>query len=157
SDDTIVGDPLVNGATLTVTANGATPTSGTFVLPSGMSLTTRKPFWSGDAVKGFRYSDTKGENGPVKKFQLKVARNVFQMKATVSGKLGPVDVTPPNPGTAGCARLGLVGGDDYDVSFTPGQVSNGGATYFRISRPTTEGSCTPAPVECSSNAVLLDQ
>src|SRR4029453_15025106 len=35
SPDTLVGDPTVNGATLTVRAEGATPTEQTFPLPQG--------------------------------------------------------------------------------------------------------------------------
>ena len=59
SANTIVGDPTVGGATLTVRANGSTPSSQTFSLPVGTSPTTGKPFWSGDAVKGFKYKDPK--------------------------------------------------------------------------------------------------
>ena len=66
SPDTIVGDPTVAGASLAITANGGTPSAQTFALPAGTSALTGKPFWSGDAVKGFKYKDSKGENGPVK-------------------------------------------------------------------------------------------
>jgi hypothetical protein len=43
-----------------------TPSMQTFPLPAGTSAPTGKPFWSGDVVKGFKYKDSKGENGPVK-------------------------------------------------------------------------------------------
>ena len=52
ADNTIVGDPVTSGATLTVSAGGATPTTQTFTLPATS--------WSGDAVKGFQYKDSKG-------------------------------------------------------------------------------------------------
>src|SRR5215467_5889704 len=71
SPDTIVGNPATAGATLTVTANGDHPSTQTFTLPTGTSGTTGKAFWSGDAVKGFKYKDARGENGPVKVAQLK--------------------------------------------------------------------------------------
>ena len=49
SDDTLVGDPTTGGATVTITTNGATPSSQTFTLPAGVSAITQKPFWVGDA------------------------------------------------------------------------------------------------------------
>src|SRR5262249_44886285 len=66
SPNTLVGNPTTLGATLMVTANGTTSTTQTFALPSGTSGITGKPFWSGDATKGYKYKDSKGENGPVK-------------------------------------------------------------------------------------------
>ena len=55
TDNTLVGDPTVGGATVTVTLDGASPSAQAFRLPAGVSATTQKPFWSGDAVKGFKY------------------------------------------------------------------------------------------------------
>ena len=52
SPDTIVGNPAAGGATLSITANGGTPSNQTFGLPMGTSALTRRPFWSGDAVRG---------------------------------------------------------------------------------------------------------
>src|SRR5262249_31531032 len=105
SDDTIVGDPVTNGGTLTVQVSGGTLSNQTYTLPTGTSPTTSKPFWSGDAVKGFKYKDAKGENGPVSGAQIKLKAGVFQIKATIAGKLGSVTVLPPNLGTDGCALL----------------------------------------------------
>ena len=65
---------------MTITVNGATPSSQTFTLPAGTSATTQKPFWSGDAVKGFKYKDSKGENGAVKTAQIKLKGGTFQIK-----------------------------------------------------------------------------
>ena len=79
-------------------------------LPTGTSPTNLKPFWTGDAVKGFKYSDSKGENGPVKSALIKLASGVFQIKVAVDGKLGPVDVVPPNPGSDGCVLFTISGG-----------------------------------------------
>src|SRR5262245_8828899 len=79
SDDTLVGDPVSGGATLTITANGATPSAQTYALPA--------PFWTGDAVAGFKYSDPHGENGPVKRAQVKLRASVFQVKAKIDGAL----------------------------------------------------------------------
>src|SRR5262245_66092572 len=71
TDATLVGDPIANGATVTVTANGTNPSEESYDLPAGPSSTNLKPFWTGDASKGFKYGDSKGENGPVKRALIK--------------------------------------------------------------------------------------
>jgi predicted esterase len=141
SDDTLVGDPVTNGAAVTITANGATPTAETYALPAGVSASTAKSFWTGDAIKGFSYKDAKGENGPVKSAQIKSKGGAFQIKVAVDGKLGPVGVVPPNPGSDGCVLLAIIGGDSYSVRFATGQVTNKGALLFKVAKPTSEGSC----------------
>src|SRR5690349_1222696 len=50
TDNTIVGDPVANGATVVITANGGNSTEQTFTLPAGPNPATSKQFWSGDAV-----------------------------------------------------------------------------------------------------------
>ena len=122
--------------TATIRANGGSPSVQTFLLPQGTSGITGKPFWSGDAIKGFKYKDSKGENSAVKSAQIKkTASGNFSIKVVVSGKLGPVIVTPPNPGTSGCVLLGINGGDTYSVAFKPldGIITNkGAATPMRL-------------------------
>jgi hypothetical protein len=142
SPNTIVGNPTVTGGSLTITASGGTPSAQVFLLPQGTSGITGKPFWSGDAIKGFKYKDPKGENGAVKVAQMKKAPSgVFSIKTVVAGKLGPVLVTPPNPGTSGCVLLGINGGDTYSIAFSSGQITNKGAILFKVKKPTLEGSC----------------
>src|SRR5262245_3743230 len=68
--DTIVGNPVADGATLTVSAIGGTSTSQTFSLPAGTSMTTGKLFWSGEATKGYKYKDSQEEKGPVETVQI---------------------------------------------------------------------------------------
>jgi hypothetical protein len=80
SDNTIVGDPVTNGATVVISANGGTSTEQTFTLPAGLNPDTSKPFWSGDAIKGYKYSDPKGTNGALKSAQIKLKNGVFQIK-----------------------------------------------------------------------------
>ena len=125
---------------MTVTANGASPSSETYPLPAGTS-TRAKPFWTGDAVKGFKYGDPNGENGPVKSGRLKLRNGVFQIKVVVDGKLGPVDVVPPDPGTDGCAVFTILGGDSYSVQFASGHVTNKGTMLFKVAKPTAQGFC----------------
>jgi hypothetical protein len=144
SPNNIVGNPVLTGGTLTVTANGTSPSSQTYALPTGNSTITGRPFWSGDAVKGFKYKDSKGENGAVKSAQIKKSGSgTFTIKAVVTGKNGPVLVTPPNPGTSGCVLLGINGGDTYSVAFPAGNgtVTNKGTKLYKHKRVTLEGSC----------------
>src|SRR5262245_64579346 len=60
SPNTVIGDPTVAGAVLTVVANGGTSSVQTFALNQGIT-SAGAPFWSGDAVKGFTYRDPNGE------------------------------------------------------------------------------------------------
>jgi len=141
SDDTVVGDPTINGATLTIRTDGTAPGAQTWYLPTGANA-KGKPFWKGDATKGFKYVDAKGENGPVKVAQLKRTKSdVFKMKMIALGKLGAISVLPPNDGASACALLEIYGGDSYSVSFTDGNVANNGTKLFKVTNPNTEGTC----------------
>jgi hypothetical protein len=143
SSNTLVGDPTVGGATLTVSAEGTTPSQQVFALPQGTS-TKGKLFWSGEPTKGFKYKDADGENGAVKQAQIKKSpKGVFTIKFKATGKIGTVSVLPPNDGDGGCILLALSGGDSYNVRFAPGdgEVSNKGATLFKVKKPTSEGTC----------------
>jgi len=143
SPNTLVGDPVANGATLTIRMTGGAPDGVTYSLPTGTSM-AGKPFWSGDAIKGFKYKDAQGENGPVTKAQIAAKNGTFKIKGQLSGKVGTVTVQPPNPGADGCVLLQLTGGDSYSVNFASGIASNKGATLFKISKPTSEGTCVRA-------------
>jgi len=141
TDNTLVGDPTVSGATVTITLDGTSPSTQTFTLPAGVSPTTHKPFWSGDATKGFKYKDSKGDNGAVKSAQITVKGGKFQIEVAISGKGGPVGVVPPDSGSAGCAFLTIGGGDTYSVQFSTGQVTNKGSSLFKVANPTSDGGC----------------
>ena len=69
----MVGDPTVSGGTLRIALYGGTAGTQLFTLPAGLNA-KGKPFWSGDATKGYKYKDAKGENGPVKLAQFKNSR-----------------------------------------------------------------------------------
>jgi hypothetical protein len=142
TDNSVVGTPLASGGTLTITTHGGTPAVETYTLPIGTSAINGKPFWSGDAVKGFKYRDAKMENGPVKTAAIKKSsRGVFTLSANVDSKLHPVSVVPPNPGTDGCALLVLGGGDSYSVAFTTGTVTNKTFKQFKVKAPTVQATC----------------
>ena len=145
SAETIVGDPVADGATVTVTLYGGTPTQQTFSLPQATSPITGKPFWSGDATKGFKYKDSLGENGPIKSAQIKRSAGVFSIKILAIGKYAAIALVPPNPGTSACIRLQLNGGDDYSVAFGPtSQITNKGSLLFKAKKPLAEGICPAA-------------
>jgi hypothetical protein len=103
SDDTLVGDPVTNGASVTITASGATSSSGTYPMPAGTG------FWRGDSAHGFRYGDPHGQNGAVRSALIRSKRGVFQIRVNVDGRLGAVDVVPPNTGSDGCVLLTIAG------------------------------------------------
>lgn len=144
SGNTIVGDPTVSGATLTVRANGTTPTSQTFNLPQGTSPSTGKLYWTGTTAKGFAYKDPKLENGPIKGASIKKSGGgVFQIKVSGSGKVAPLTVLPPNTGTDGCILLQIGGGDSYSVRFAPldGIITNKGPLQYSHKKPSGEATC----------------
>lgn len=154
SPNTIVGNPVLLGGTLTVSANGGTPSAQTFPLPQGPSI-TGKQFWSGDAIKGFKYKDPKGQNGAVKAAQIKkTPSGNFSIKIVASGKLGTLLVTPPNPGSSSCILLGLNGGDTYSVAFKAGDglVTNKGTQLYKHKKPTMEGSCIVTTTTTTSSS-----
>jgi len=158
SPDTIVGNPAAGGANLSIAANGSTPSAQTFTLLGGTSALTGKPFWSGDAVRGFKYKDYRGENGPVKAAQLKKSGSgPFQLKAVAVGKLGAIAVLPPDFGTDGCVRLEVGGGGDtYHVRFgADGQVTNDGTKQFKVVKPTGEGTCPPPTLSPTTTTTTL--
>src|SRR5262249_42450101 len=88
TSDTIVGDPPIGGAALTIALRGTTPSAQSYELLAGTSAQTHRPFWSGDVASGFVYRDSRGEHGAVSRFQMKISRGTFRIKAAVDGKLG---------------------------------------------------------------------
>jgi hypothetical protein len=157
SSNIFVGDPTVDGATLTVRAEGATSTEQTFRLPQGTN-SKGKSFWTGishtphSPTNGYKYKDSKGENGPVAQVAIKISKKgVFTISFNASGLVGTapggpgpqeVSVVPPNPGDRGCFLLQLTGGDSYSVRFGPGdgKVTNKDG-LFKVSKPAEEGTC----------------
>src|SRR5262249_53357923 len=65
TDDSLVGDPLANGATIEIIANGMSPTQQTFTLPPG-AYAAGGHGWkaSGEPAIGFTWKDPEGQVGP---------------------------------------------------------------------------------------------
>ena len=147
SDNTIVGNPTVAGATLSIFTRGAISSSQTFPLPAGSWAATKT---------GFKYIDPKLIAGPVKMVQVALSKkHTFQLKTTVSGKKGGLDVVPPNPGTDACLRFEIAGGDRYDVLFPASpssKIKKNDAKAFSLKDALVEGSCQG--FQTSSNYVV---
>jgi len=135
-----VGDPTVNGATLRVIARGTTGSDQTFTLPAG-------PGWRliGSPPIGYRYSAASGP-GAVRSLLVKrTAAGTFGMKVALLGRLGPIDVVPPDVGTEGGVILTIPGGASYCVDFggpAGGILTSAGKKLFSVKRPAAEG-CPP--------------
>ncbi len=133
SNDVVVGDPVTNGATVEIIANGTTSTEQLFRLPAGASI-NGSPGWRkiDSPGVGYSYIDSLGINGPVKAALIERSGAVFSVKVTVVGALGPgpqphLRVVPPAPGTDGGMRFAINGGDTYCLSFggpAGGRVTN---------------------------------
>ena len=152
---TIVGDPLANGATLTVVANGATPSSQTFVLPAGAFAEPNGPGWSRRASRNGRlvsysYTDERGENGPVTHLLIRQTRATFRFRATAEGRGNNPEITvlPPDPGTDGGAVFTITGGDTYCLAFggaAEGRITDNDRELFRVVKPRGRACPVAAP------------
>ena len=168
SPNTLIGDPTVAGAVLTIDANGGTPSVQTFVLNQGTS-TAGEPFWSGDAVRGFTYRDPNGDQGAVQRATIRRSPSgSFVMKVALSGKNGPLAIVPPNPGTDACVALQLgvdgTSGDRYSIQFGPeSKITNDGDRVFKAKHPLAEGVCptiattTTATTTTTSSTTMIDR
>src|SRR5262249_15523491 len=123
SNDTVVGDPVTNGATLEIVANGATSTDQLFILPAGVSV-NGSAGWRAlcRPVFGYSYQDSRGTNGPVKAALIARAGRQFMIEVVLKGAPGPgpqphITVVPPAPGTDGGMVFTINGGDTYCVAF----------------------------------------
>ena len=145
SPNTIVGNPTLTGAVLQVFAFGATPSAQTFLLSQGTSIITGKQFWNTSGSTGYKYKDSKGEQGPVKSVGIKRSPSgQFTIKANITAKNGAVVVVPPNPGTSACLALSINGGDRYSVEFGATSQIKNSQKLFKAKKPTAEGICPGA-------------
>jgi hypothetical protein len=144
SPNTLVGNPTTGGGVLSVFLNGTSPSTQVFNLPQGTGP-SGKPFWSATST-GFQYRDSTGAQSAVKSISIKRSNSgSFGIKASINGKLGVVNLLPPNTGTDGCMSLQLGTGDLYHVKFAPpATVSNNGTKLFKVKKPFTEGLCPNA-------------
>jgi hypothetical protein len=155
TDNTIVGDPLAQGATLQVIVNGATSTSQTFTLPPGPPPVSVGPGWSAKVTPLYTtyvYKDKNGEASPVTGLKIRLRNGGYLrlgLKADAQGNNGPIDVVPGNPTTDLGIRLTLGTGDTYCVLFGGAAggivVDKPDGTLVKAGKPTAEGCPVPAP------------
>ena len=99
----LTGNPITGGATLDIVLSGTTPSSQTFLLPSGAA------FWSAIGDIGFKYKDADLGNGPIKSLVFKkTPGGTFSLTAIAKGSANPLNLVPPNTGTE--ARVSFVPG-----------------------------------------------
>jgi len=153
SPNTIVGNPVANGATLEIIANGSNSTSQVFNLAQGTN-SRGKPFWKSIGNIGFRYSDSLGDQGPAMRLIMRRAPNGnFTIKGTLLGRNGALNVLPPNPGTDGFAVIVLGGGDRYCVQYGPEGISKNKLDRFWMTRrPISEGCPSAGPTTTTSTS-----
>jgi hypothetical protein len=142
SPNTIVGDPMVDGAILTIFTEGATSANQVFNLATGTDPATGKPYWSGSST-GFTYKDKAGTNSAVKVAQIKKSNSgTFQIKVVAQAKNSPISLVPPNPGTSACMLFEIGEGARYHVRLGPGSlIKKNDAKTFLIANALTEGLC----------------
>jgi hypothetical protein len=124
TDNSVVGDPIADGATFQVIVNGGTSSNQTFTLPAGPHSTSTSPGWTGKVVPGsyaaYIYKDKNGEASPLIALKLTWrAGRYFRLtaKADAKGNNGPLNVVPGNPTSDLGIRLTLGTGDTYCVLF----------------------------------------
>jgi hypothetical protein len=155
STNTVVGDPLANGATVQVIVNGGSSTSQAFLLPAGPPPISTGPGWiikSKPGVAYLKYTDKNGEASAITQLTIKQYTGRYfsiLVKGSAQGNNGPIDVVPANPTTDLGMIITLGGGDSYCVLFggaAGGAVSeNGEGTTVKAVKPTGEGCPVAAP------------
>ena len=130
SPNTILGNPYVSGATLTISIAGTTPSTQSFVMPPAYPWTA-----SGG---GFKWKGT----GALRSFAIKkTPAGVFTMTAV--SRAGGL-LVPPNGGTGVHAVLTIGASERYCVSFggvAGGTIVRDTSTLFKMTSPPAEGPC----------------
>ena len=108
----------------------------------------------------WRYRDSRrlGYVSPLLKLDLfsKGAGSPFKIAAQFAGKYVALNVAVPNPGTYAGMVVLLGGVGTYCTNFggsAGGSFVTNNATNFRISRPTTEGTCPSGTPVCGTAGV----
>jgi hypothetical protein len=141
----LAGSPPNAGATFNLKVGGATQC---FRLPaSGWKF-------SGG---GYSYLDATGAHGPVRSVKVRRTGNgTFQSKVLVLGRLGTIDIVPPNASLPGDMNLHLNGPTavEYCGSTTGGAVTANDVKTFKVKYAPAPGACTLAA--CSPSGAFLD-
>ncbi|HEV7732635.1 MAG TPA: hypothetical protein VGR62_10760 [Candidatus Binatia bacterium] len=145
---TLAGNPITDGALLTVAAVGRESARETFALPAG-AATGQNPGWRvrtgpGTGDGSFVWRDPNGVNGPVRVLRLTRGRKGFRIDLRLRATTAhPLALRPPAPGAAGELVVTIPGGDTWCVGFggnAGGKVVTNRATRFRMNAP-TQATC----------------
>jgi hypothetical protein len=160
----VVGDPIADGVTVHVYANGANASEQTFHLPPGAY--SGGVGWIVRGAGGFtvtyKYKDGRGLNGPVKK--ARIARrsghnSELRVDFVAKGTLGPgpqprITVVPPAPGTEGGMRFAINGGTSYCVSFSgSARIADNRSTVFKMVDDNNHLDPCPAPTTTTTTTL----
>ena len=130
-------NPIVDGATLTVTIGATTLT---FNMPGG-AVCAGAPCWSGDTTKGWKYKNSAapGVPGVVKIAQIKAAK----MKVLTKGSSGDAGGAFPLPSGADASVTLSVSGTQYCAKFLEADATNDDMTkgYLNKNSSLVTGSC----------------
>jgi hypothetical protein len=138
-----IGNPDLYGGALVVNLDGA---KQCFALPPGA-------FWR-HGHGSQTYKDSQGVYGPVKVVAIKISRSrVLTIKASLLGRLGQIDVVPPNPGTQGDVGVVFGGGSEYCSSTAGGTIVKNDAKEFKAKDAPVPGACHAT---CSPGGAFLD-
>jgi hypothetical protein len=133
SPDTVVGDPIANGATVRIMARGDAGQDAIFALPAGAAPPGGAGWKSICQGCGYLYQDRQLANGPVKRCLIKkTPGGRFLLKCILKGEMP--GIAPPGNGTDGGMIFTINGGDEYCVNLggaAGGDIVNtpNGATF----------------------------
>jgi hypothetical protein len=137
--------PTTNGATFNAKLDGVTQC---FHLPaSGWSMA--------HGGRDFNYADPTGAHGAVKSAKLSRSINgTFKARVVALGKLGPLNISPPNPGQRGDAHFRVTGGTALCGSTAGGIIVKNDNKAFKVKEAPAPASCQVAA--CSPSGAFLD-
>lgn len=141
----LTGDLLNLGASLTVVANGASPSTQVFTLAAAG--------WYLKTSGVFAYTPPTSTD-PVRRMRMRLYGDAPFIVVVLRGSMG-IQVAPPNPGDDGGIVLEIGGGDRYCVSFggaAGGTESRDDATTWKIRRATARPGCSPLTTTTSTSS-----
>jgi cysteine-rich repeat protein len=162
SDNDVLGNPIANGARITIFTDGMMPTQQVIDIPPGAKPPGKAAGWKALRT-GFVFVNPPQAmvpDCPVRVASIrKNGRGTLLLRVSLAGNLdGTIDVEPPKPGTAGGMIFEIPGGESYCVRF--GGPAGGGilnmpssgvsafSKTFKVAStpraPTTEAGC-PSP------------
>lgn len=142
------GFPTLTGATLVVRVDGTTQC---FQLPASA--------WSqGGSFQ--RYADPTGAHGPVRVALLRNTPSGVLIKVNILGRLGPIDLVPPDPGAEGAVNFRVPATPFFADTQNCGSTNGGtlGPNNARAFRATNAPPPSTCQVEaCSPSGAFLDE